>query len=116
MRSLPRELHYRASVWSTGKYRTLNLLELPYAIPYLFSALKVSAPLAVVGAVVAEFSGADKGLGHAILIAAYRADTTLMFGGIILVSLLGVSLYSLVATLETACLRGMRVQRVVGTF
>jgi NitT/TauT family transport system permease protein len=112
MQSVPKDLHHLANVWSTSKVRTLYILEIPYAAPYLFSALKVAAPLAMVGAIVAEFSGADKGLGHAILVAAYRADTTLLFAGIILVSMLGLILFSVVAIIERICLRAMRVQRV----
>jgi NitT/TauT family transport system permease protein len=116
MKSLPRELVFLAAVWSKSKVRTLWLLEFPFAIPYLFSALKIAAPLATVGAVVAEFSGADKGLGHATLVAAYRADTVLLFASVILVSLLGIGLYSIVAGIEKLYLKSMRVQRVLRTF
>jgi NitT/TauT family transport system permease protein len=115
LKSLPSELRFLAAVWSTGRGRTLWLLEMPYAVPYLFSAMKVSAPLAVVGAVVAEFSGADKGLGHTTLIAAYRTDTTLLFASIVLVSFLGLACYMIVAVLERVCLSKLRVQRVLGT-
>jgi len=116
MKSLPRELYFLSVVWSKRKMRTLYLLELPYSVPFLFSALKVAAPLATVGAVVAEFSGADKGLGHATLVAAYHADTVLLFSSVILISLLGIALYSTVAAVEKICLKSMRVQRVLRTF
>lgn len=116
MKSLPRELSFLSAVWSKRKLRTLYLLELPYAVPYLFSALKVAAPLATVGAVVAEFSGANKGLGHATLVAAYHADTTLLFASVILISVLGIALYSTVVAVEKICLKSMRVQRVFRAF
>ena len=104
MGSLPKEMHLLAAVWSNSRVRTLVLLELPYAVPYLFSALKVAAPLATVGAVVAEFSGADQGVGHDALIAAYRTDTALLFASVLLISAIGISFYSAVAVLERACL------------
>lgn len=113
-KSLPLELRYLAEVWSKWRGRTFWLIEFPYAIPYLFSALKVAAPLATVGAVVAEFSGADRGLGHAVLIAAYRADTRLLFAGIICIALLGLVFFWSVAALEKRCLQEMRMSRVVG--
>ncbi len=46
--------------------RQLFHIRLPYALPYIFSALKISTTLAVVGAVVAEFVAAEKGLGYFI--------------------------------------------------
>ncbi|MBZ0158937.1 MAG: ABC transporter permease [bacterium] len=115
-KSLPRELRYLAAVWSQDRGPTFRLLSLPFSVPYLFSALKVAAPLATVGAVVAEFSGADRGLGHAILIAAYRADAELLFAGIIGASLIGLGLFAIVGCLETRFLRKMRIGRVSGTF
>lgn len=51
----------RAPVW-----REFSQIRLPFAIPYIFSALKISITLAVIGSVVAEFVAADKGLGYFI--------------------------------------------------
>ena len=62
----PRELielskSLRAPVW-----REITQIRLPFAIPYIFAALKISITLAVIGAVVAEFVAADRGLGFLI--------------------------------------------------
>ena len=51
----------RAPVW-----REFSQIRIPYAIPYIFSGLKISITLAVIGAVVAEFVAADKGIGFFI--------------------------------------------------
>lgn len=75
-------------------------LRLPSSAPYLFAALKVSISLATVGAVVGEFVGADEGLGYVILRAINNFDTTMMFAGLTLVSLVGVVSYGLVALAE----------------
>ncbi|MEZ4583071.1 MAG: ABC transporter permease subunit [Caldilineaceae bacterium] len=56
-----------------------RLLELPAALPVIFGGLKLSVILAVVGAVVSEFVGADVGLGFLINLARGVLDTPLMF-------------------------------------
>ncbi len=48
------------------QYREITQIRLPYAIPYIFSGLKISVTLAVIGAVVAEFVAADVGIGFFI--------------------------------------------------
>ncbi|TVS00874.1 MAG: ABC transporter permease [Rhodobacteraceae bacterium] len=48
------------------QYREITQIRLPYAVPYIFSGLKISVTLAVIGAVVAEFVAADVGIGFFI--------------------------------------------------
>lgn len=69
------------------------MVRVPNALPYLFAALKIASTLSVVGAIVAEFAGANQGIGYVILVAALRIDTPLLFCGIILASVLGLLLY-----------------------
>jgi len=59
----PRELIELSKSLRAPVAREITQIRLPYAIPYIFSALKISITLAVIGAVVAEFVAADKGLG-----------------------------------------------------
>nr|WP_245195806.1 ABC transporter permease [Aureimonas populi] len=47
-------------------HREITQIRLPFAVPYIFSALKISITLAVIGAVVAEFVAADRGVGYFI--------------------------------------------------
>jgi len=75
-------------------------VRLPWALPYLFSSLKVAITLAVIGAVVAEFVGADKGLGYLILTSAGSMQTALMFGALVLLSLLGIICFYAVVWIE----------------
>ena len=51
------------------RWQILRRVEMPSALPYLFSGAKIAAAVAVIGAVFGEWSGADEGLGHLILIA-----------------------------------------------
>ena len=51
-----------------SRWQVFAQFRLPTSLPYLFSGLKVAATLAVAGAVVGEFVGADKGLGYLLLV------------------------------------------------
>lgn len=70
---------------------TLRRLLFPGSAPALVAGLRTSASLAVVGALVAEFTGADRGLGYQILTTSYRLQTDRLFVAILLSSLLGIA-------------------------
>ena len=63
--------------------RSSRSFGLPTSLPYLFSGLKVAATLAIAGAVVGEFVGADKGLGYLLLVTNSNMETSLMFATIV---------------------------------
>jgi NitT/TauT family transport system permease protein len=86
---------------SATRLQTSLHLRIPASLPYLFSSLKVASSLAVVGAIVAEFAGADKGLGYAIMVASYRLETAQMFAAIFYLSALGLFFFGVVAGLES---------------
>ncbi|AVO34875.1 ABC transporter permease [Ottowia oryzae] len=71
-------------------------IRLPFAIPYIFSALKVSITLAIVGGVVAEFVAAEKGLGYLILFATSSFKVPVAFASLILLVLCSLALYAAV--------------------
>jgi NitT/TauT family transport system permease protein len=73
-----------------GRIKVFLKVRLPWAMPYFFSSLKVAVTLAVIGAIVAEFIGADKGLGYLILTSSGSLQTAVMFGVIVILSLLGI--------------------------
>lgn len=75
-------------------------LRLPSALPYLFAALKVSMTLALIGAMVAEWSGAGRGLGRVILLAHSNLDMPTLFSGIFTLASLGVLLTGALTLLE----------------
>ncbi len=84
-------------------------LELPAALPVIFGGLKLSVTLAVVGAVVAEFVGADAGLGFLINLARGILDTPLMFVAVIALVVIAQALYMGVVLLENRLLRWQRL-------
>ncbi|MAT44805.1 MAG: ABC transporter permease [Anaerolineaceae bacterium] len=85
----------RASRWQVLKY-----LEIPAALPVFFGGLRVGATLSVIGAVVGEFVGADRGLGFLINVGRGQYDTALVFVAIFALVLLALILYGLVILLE----------------
>jgi NitT/TauT family transport system permease protein len=85
---------------SASRWQILTKIRLPNALPHLFSALKIASSLAVVGAVIGEFTGATAGIGYLINQSSYYLDTDVMFAGILLISLSGIVFFGIIALLE----------------
>lgn len=85
---------------SASKAQVFFKLRVPSALPYLFASLRISSTLAVIGAIVGEFSGADRGLGFYIVVSSHRLETVDMFVGILLSSLLGILFFYGIALIE----------------
>ena len=83
-----------------SRWQLFTKIQLPGALPYIFSGMKVAAILAVAGAIVGEFLGSDKGLGYLMLQVQVTLDTPAMFMAVILITLLGMLLYGMVLGLE----------------
>lgn len=84
-----------ASIW-----QIFVKLRLPTSLPYFFSALKISSTLAVVGAIVAELVGSNRGIGYTILIATYHLNTNMLFAAIAAASIGGIIFFSIIGFLE----------------
>jgi NitT/TauT family transport system permease protein len=69
-------------------------------MPAIFSGLKVSVTLAVVGAVVGEFVGSNSGIGYVLQIANGNFDLPLMFAALVVLSMIGVVLFVAIDLLE----------------
>jgi NitT/TauT family transport system permease protein len=69
-------------------------------MPYLFSALKVSSSLAIIGALVGEFITANKGIGFLIISNYYSLNIAAVFANIITISIIGVVFYNLINFFE----------------
>ncbi|MBW2623723.1 MAG: ABC transporter permease [Deltaproteobacteria bacterium] len=85
----------RASRW-----QTFVKLEVPAALPVLLGGLKIGVTLSVIGAVVGEFVGADRGLGYLINLAKGLFNTPLMFAAFFALAVISLSLYLIVTGLE----------------
>ncbi len=83
-----------------SRLRTLRSVELPSSLPFLFSGLKVAATVSVIGAVFGEAAGAEEGLGRLVLLGNNQLQTPRVYAGIVLLTLMAVSLFALVALIE----------------
>jgi NitT/TauT family transport system permease protein len=89
--------HFRAI--RAGRATTFWRLQLPAALPSIMDGCKTAMPLAVIGAIVGEFVGSERGLGYLILEATAQARTDLLFAALVAVSVLAGLLYWLVEVL-----------------
>lgn len=83
-----------------SRWHVFLKLRLPNAVPYLFAGLRVAIVLSVVGAVVGEYIGANKGLGALIMASQGMMDTTLMLVVFVVLTLVGLVLYQSVVYCE----------------
>ncbi|MFQ5879836.1 MAG: ABC transporter permease [Dehalococcoidia bacterium] len=95
----PDALAFLASIHASPLAVFLKL-RLPSSLPYLFAAVKVALPLALIGAVVAEWFSASEGLGLVIFTANGELDTPTLFAAVTVLAVMGVVLNVLVSLLE----------------
>jgi ABC-type nitrate/sulfonate/bicarbonate transport system permease component len=86
---------HRATAW-----QTLRHLRAWNALPYLFAALRVAAPLSLMGAVIAEWTGASSGLGRVMWLAYSNLNLPPLFAAIFVVSTVSILIYLLMIWLE----------------
>ena len=98
-----------------SRITTLLKLRVPHAIPAIFSGFRVALMLSLVGAVVAEYVGANQGLGALIIVSQGTLDTELMFVAFVVLTVLGLSLdwlYGLVYRAELVKLYGKSISNI----
>ena len=104
LRSVPDELRDLMRSLQASRWQTFKYLEVPAALPVFLGGLRIGATLAVIGAVVGEFVGADRGLGFLINIGRGQFDTALVFVAIFTLVGMALTLYGLVVLVETRLL------------
>jgi NitT/TauT family transport system permease protein len=82
------------------RWKIFTKIRLPHATPYIFSGMKISITLAVIGVIVSEFVAAQQGLGYLIVMANGLLDTPLMMAAIAGLSVMGLALYGVIAGAE----------------
>ena len=80
-------------------------VRLPYAVPQIFSGMKIAVTFAMIGVIVAEFISAQEGLGYLIVFASSQADTALILAAILVLCVVGLALYGLVVAGERVATR-----------
>ncbi|KKB10413.1 ABC transporter permease [Devosia chinhatensis] len=92
----PPELIELSRSLRAGRSREMWQIRLPYALPHLFSALRICTTLALIGAVVAEFVAADRGLGYYITFSTSNFRIPAAFSGLVVLVLLSLAFFKLV--------------------
>ena len=85
---------------SASRWQIFCHVQVPYALPFFFSGMKVAATLSVIGIVVGEFISSKHGLGSTILLAGSRAETPRIFAALLVLCIVGLALYAIVAWAE----------------
>lgn len=105
MRAVEPVLLNSVRVMGASKTRALWMVSLPSTMAWVFAGMKTSISMALVGAVVGEFVGATSGLGYLMVQASGTLDTTRLFSLLILLSIVGTALFSLLRRTEDHVLR-----------
>lgn len=100
LRSMSSEMNDLARSMGASRLQVFAQFRLPTSLPYLFSGLKVAATLAVAGAVVGEFVGADRGLGYLLMVTGTNLETAMVFATLVALTIIGLVFFYAVEFLE----------------
>jgi ABC-type nitrate/sulfonate/bicarbonate transport system permease component len=100
-----REAHLLMRTLGASRLQTLRLLQIPQALPYLFTGLRIAVTYAVIAAVFAEWAGARDGLGIYVLLMKNSFRTDLVFAAVFLIAFLSLGLFLLVGLIERLVVR-----------
>jgi len=105
LRAVPENLRDLMRSLQATPVQMLGHLEIPAALPVFLGGLRIGATLAVIGAVVGEFVGADRGLGFLVNVGRGQYDTALVFVAVLTLIAMALVLYGSVIGMETVLLR-----------
>lgn len=94
-----------ARILSASKSEVFWKIRLPSSLPFLFSALRIAATTCVIGAIVGEWVGADRGLGALIIDSTFNFRSALLYATVFMASGLSVLLFAMVALAERFVVR-----------
>ncbi|MCX8061976.1 MAG: ABC transporter permease [Anaerolineales bacterium] len=110
LRSVPEELSDLMRSLKADRWQTIRFLEAPAALPVFLGGLRIGATLSVIGAVVGEFVGADRGLGFLVNVARGKYDTPLVFVAVFTLIAMALLLYTSVFLIEKRLLTWQKRQ------
>jgi NitT/TauT family transport system permease protein len=100
LREVPKDLRDLMRTLKASPFQMFWKLEVPAALPIYLGGLRVGATLSVIGAVVGELVGSDRGLGFLINIGRGQYDTALVFVAVLTLIVMAMTLYGLVLLIE----------------
>lgn len=99
-KAISQNIHELMHIYNADTWTRIRNVYFPLAMPSIMAGLKISATLAVIGAIVAEFSGAEIGLGRNLYISALRLEPEMMMSSLILSALLGLAFFGVIWLIE----------------
>jgi ABC-type nitrate/sulfonate/bicarbonate transport system permease component len=105
LQATPRDSIDLMRAYGASPVKTLVKVQIPTALPALFSSLRVAAPLALVGALISEWLATGKGLGSSILQAGSFNDFNAVWSRVAVVTIYSMLLYNIIGGIETVVLR-----------
>lgn len=99
-KSISQNIHELMHIYNAETWTRIRQVYFPLSMPSIIAGLKISATLAVIGAIVAEFNGAEIGLGKNLFLAAKRLEPDLMMSSLLLSTLLGVVFFCTIYFIE----------------
>jgi ABC-type nitrate/sulfonate/bicarbonate transport system permease component len=100
LRSVEPELLKLMRSLGASRLQSLIKVELPSALPFFFSGLRIAATVSVIGAVFGEWAGADEGLGRLVLLGNNQLQTPRVYAGIVILTVMAVALFALATLAE----------------
>jgi len=100
LRSVDPDMTKMMRTLNASRRQTFLRVEAPTALPYTFSGAKIAVAVAVIGAVFAEWAGANAGLGHLILVDGSQFETARQFAAVVVLSAMAMALFGLLALAE----------------
>jgi putative hydroxymethylpyrimidine transport system permease protein len=94
LRGVDTELLKLMRTLDASRWQTLRMVEAPAALPAALSGAKIAVAVAVIGAVFAEYTGSEKGLGHLLLTSTPQLETARAWAATVVLALFAVSLFS----------------------
>ena len=99
-KAINQNIHELLYMYNTDTWTRISNVYFPLAMPSIIAGLKISATLAVIGSIVAEFTGAEEGLGKNLFLSAIRLEPDLMMSSLILSALLGTLIFGSILIIE----------------
>ncbi|PVH28674.1 ABC transporter permease [Pararhodobacter oceanensis] len=100
MKTVDRDMVNLARAYSMSRWQIFIKVEFPSTLPNLMAGLRIATTLAVIGVVVGEMVGGNTGLGFLITYGGGQANAAMVFNSIVLLTLIGILLYTVLAALE----------------
>jgi NitT/TauT family transport system permease protein len=86
---------------TASEWQSFTMVRFPFALPAIFSGMKIAMTMAVIGVIIGEFISAKAGLGFYIMYAGSRMETAAVFAALLVLCVIGAALFGAVALAET---------------